>query len=595
MQRRSYLLAGALALLTLAAYFPATQGGFIWDDREYIQNNQTLRTIDGLWDIWTNVKATPQYYPLVHSTFWCEYQLWGLNARGYHTTNVLLHALNAILLWCLLRRLAVPGAWIAAAIFAIHPVEVESVAWITERKNVLSGFFYLAAAWCFLTSTDPLAKIADDSRQRRYVGSIVLYVAALLSKTVTASLPAALLLVQWWRVGRLTRKDFFATFPMFAIGVPLALLTAWLEKHHVGAQGPEWDFSFADRCLIAGRALWFYAGKLAWPDPLIFFYPRWRIDSAVAWQYVFPVAFIATVATLYLLRNRIGRGPLTSVLFFAGTLFPALGFVNVYPMRFSFVADHFQYLASIGLITLAAAGATLLVQRFPSRQKAGKCLLAFVLMTLSVLTWRQAHIYEGLEPLWIDTLQKNPEAFIAWVNFGDLRRQQGRIDEAIEMFRRSIALKREASMHNDLGGLLLGQGNFEEARVQFELALELDSAYALAYNNLGIMYFELKDFDRAIVNFEKAVSLDPQNALAHHNLGAIRETTGALDEAIRNYELALKIMPENATTHTNLGRVYVKLGQRDRGIPHLMVALRLDPNQQVAREVLQQALAPPRR
>jgi len=590
MDRRFRIQAAALALLTFLAYLPALRGGFIWDDREYVQNNPTLRTDEGLSEIWTNVKATPQYYPLVHTTFWFEYRLWELNPHGYHTTNVLLHAVNVLLLWRLLRLLAVPGAWIAAAIFAVHPVEVESVAWITERKNVLSGLFYLSAALCFLTSTDPQAGISHAARRRRYVFSIVLYVAALLSKTVTASLPAALLLVRWCRTGRITRKDVVLTLPMFAIGIPLALLTAWLEKNHVGAQGPEWDFSFADRCLIAGRALWFYAGKLAWPHPLIFFYPRWKIDSAAIWQYAYPAAFVVVVIGLWLLRRRIGRGPITAVLFFAGTLFPALGFFNVYPMRFSFVADHFQYLASIGLITLTAAGGTLLARRFPKLENTGRGALVAVLATLSVLTWCQGHVYKDLDSLWADTTTKNPDAFIAWVNWGDLRRQQGRIDEAIVMFRKSLALKREASMHNDLGGLLLGKGEFEEAQEQFELALKLDPKYALAYNNLGILYYEHRDHVKALENFEKAVALDPKNALAQHNLGALREAVGRLDEAVESYKRALALMPDNAMSHANLGRLYVRRGDRDRGIRHLIAALKLEPDLQVARDSLEQTL-----
>ena len=283
--------------------------------------------------------------------------------------------------------------------FRAPPGLVESVSWITERKNVLSAVFYFAAALAYLRFV-ALAEPGGPNRHRRYwyLGALVLFMAALLSKTVTCTLPAALLLVCWWKKGRVQRGDIFPLLPFFALGVGLGLLTAWIEKYHVGAQGAEWSLTFADRCLIAGRALWFYAGKLVWPAHLTFIYPRWEIDPAVWWQWLFPVAAVGVVAGLWLARRRIGRGPLVAVLFFAGTLGPALGFVNVYPMRYSFVADHFQYLACVGLITLCAAG----LDRIP------RVIPATLVVLLGALTWQQTGIYRNLETLWRDTLAKNP-------------------------------------------------------------------------------------------------------------------------------------------------------------------------------------------
>ena len=343
---------------------PALRGGFNWDDDAYVTNNLTLRSVHGLSQIWGQLTATPQYYPLVFTSFWLEYHLWGLNPLGYHVVNVLLHALAAMLLWRVLVRLQLPGAWLAAGIFALHPVAVESVAWVTERKNVLSAVFYFAAALAYLrwrddgTTTTGLRATSSWRSLVLYLLSLALFICALFSKTVTASLPAALLLVIWWKHGRIAGRDVWPLLPFFVAGAALGLVTSWLERTHVGANGPEWALSFFDRCLIAGRALWFYAGKLFWPANLTFIYPRWQIDPGIWWQWLFPAAAIALVMILWSLRGRIGRGPLVAVLFFAGTLLPALGFANVYPMRYSFVADHFQYLASVGLIVLAAAGLT---------------------------------------------------------------------------------------------------------------------------------------------------------------------------------------------------------------------------------------------
>ena len=320
---KKWICLGAIIILlmTLLFYIPAMRGGYIWDDDDYVTNNLTLRTFDGLRRIWLELGAVPQYYPLVHTSFWLEYHLWQLHPFGYHLVNVLLHALNAILLWFILRRLSIPGAWLAAAIFALHPVHVESVAWITERKNVLSGFFYLSAILAYLRflRLDVISAI-DRYHWGYYILALGLYLCALLSKTVACTMPAMILLLLWWKRDRIGWRNVLLLTPHFAVGVALALTTVWLEKHRVGAQGEEWAFSFLERCLIAGRALWFYASKLFWPHKLIFIYPRWQIDAGIWWQYLFPLAAVAVFPALWFFCKQIGKAPLTAALFFAGTL-----------------------------------------------------------------------------------------------------------------------------------------------------------------------------------------------------------------------------------------------------------------------------------
>src|ERR1700704_5564538 len=380
--KSAWILGALLVALIIMAYQQVWHAGFIWDDDAYVTRNPTLRDLHGLWRIWFDVTSTPQYYPLVHTSFWLEYHLWGLNPFGFHLTNVLLHAIGAVLLWRILVRLQLPGAWLAAAIFAVHPVEVESVAWITERKNVLSAVFYFAAALAYLRFVSK----RDDQNPNRaspYFISLVLFICALLSKTVACSLPAALLLVRWWRKGRLSWRDAFPLVPFFVIGASMGLLTAWLEQHHVLAEGAQWSYTFLERCLIAGRGICFYAAKFFWPHKLAFIYPRWNIDAHSIGQWIFPIAVIVIVVVLWCARRRLGRGTLVAFLIFIGTLFPALGFFNVYPFRYSFVADHFQYLASIGLIALAGVG----LNRLP------RFVGVITILALAVLTWRQVGIY----------------------------------------------------------------------------------------------------------------------------------------------------------------------------------------------------------
>jgi tetratricopeptide (TPR) repeat protein len=606
---------GLLVLLTLAAYLPVCRAGYIWDDNDYVTANMVLRSRDGLRAIWCDLRATPQYYPLVHTAYWIEYRLWGLDPTGYHVVNVLLHATSVLFLWRVLRRLGVPGAWLAAAVFAVHPVHVESVAWITERKNVLSGCFYLASAAAYLRFAPPGPEESRRPGRWAWYGvALLLFLCALLSKTVAGSLPAALLLVTWWKRGRIRRADVLPLVPFFLLALSLGLLTAILERRHVGATGPEWDLSAVDRCLIAGRAAWFYAGKLAWPAPLLFVYPRWSIDAHQWWQYLSPFAAVALIITLWLARHRSGRGPLAAVLFFGGTLVPALGFFNLYPMRFSFVADHFQYLASIGLIVLAVSAGHRASSRSgaPVRsvaRAAGTC----VLIVLAALTWRQTQVYADLETLWRSTIARNPSAWMAHCNLATVLIEQGRFDEAAAHCRQALRLKPDyPEAHSNLGTALTGlrqfdeaivhytealrlrpvypealhnmgmalanQGRVDEAVALYTRALKLKPAYPQAWNNLGLAMAGKNQMDEAIRHFAEAVRLDPAYPEAHNNLGIALAGQGKTEDAIRHYQEALRLNPAYAGAHNNLGVALVGRSRIDEAIHHYSEALRLRPD-----------------
>ena len=561
---------GLIVLLVFLAYLPALRGGFIWDDDAYVTQNSTLHDGEGLRQIWFKVGAVPQYYPVVHTTFWLEYHLWALNPIGYHLINVLLHAIAAILLWQVLRRLQTPGAWLAAVLFALHPIEVESVTWVTERKNVLSAVFYFAAALSYLRFV-ALEKPGSSNRLRWswYLGALVLFTAALLSKTVTCSLPAVLLLVCWWKKGRVQRGDIIPLLPFFVVGVALGLMTAWIEKYQVGAQGAAWSLTFADRCLIAGRALWFYAGKLVWPAHLTFIYPRWEIEPAVWWQWLFPIAAIGVVAGLWLARRRIGKGPLVAVLCFAGTLGPALGFVNVYPMRYSFVADHFQYLAGIGLIVLGAAG----LNRLP------RVIPATIVVLLGALTWQQGGIYRDLETLWRDTLFKNPDCWMAHYNLGILLKNQGRIEEAMEQYHKTIQINpNHYEALNNLGNVLAAKGRLDEAIENYRKAIQINPNYREALNNLGNVLAAKGRFDEAIENYRKAIQINPNYADALNNLGVTLATRGQFDEAIENYRKAIRINPNYAEALDNLGIVLAAKGRLDEATVNYRQSIQVNSN-----------------
>lgn len=542
-RKRRHLQTAGLVLLVFIAYLPALGGGFIWDDNFYVTGSPVLRSWSGLWNIWVHPSTTLQYYPLVHTSFWIEYHLWELQAAGYHLINLLLHACVAVLLWHLLSALSVPGAFAAAMVFAVHPVHAESVAWITERKNVLSAIFYLAAAIEYFRFW-PAQRLAefDRTRMRHYYAALALYVCALLSKTVTCTLPVAVLLVAWWKRGRVNRREWMLMLPFLALGAALGLTTALMEKRLVGASGPQWDIPFLHRCIVAGHAVWFYAGKLFWPHPLIFFYPRWDVQHPGVLQYQWPLAVVGLVVALWLLRRNIGRGPVTAVLFFIVTLGPALGFVNVYPMQFSFVADHFQYLASIGPIVLASAVGTLLVSRKGINRSVGTTAGVIILIGFTGLTFRRTYILADAERLWLDTIDKNPNCWTAHNNYGRMLFRRGDLRDAKPHLQAALRLKPDcAEAYTNYGSVLAREGQFESAIAYFNKSLELDPKLAEAHMNLGNAYATKGDRTKSEEHYHAALSLEPNSAMAHYNYGYNLERWEDLSKARSEYNRALEL------------------------------------------------------
>ncbi|HWP66788.1 MAG TPA: tetratricopeptide repeat protein [Candidatus Limnocylindria bacterium] len=573
--RPPWLISAALAAATLIAYATVFGAGFVWDDDDYVTANPTLRSLAGLWRIWTEPGAVPQYYPLTFTSLWVEFQLWGLSASGYHATNVLLHAANAVLVYLVLLRLAVPGAAVAAALFALHPVHVESVAWIAERKNVLSGLFYLAALLVYLP------RLAGDAARWRYAAALALFVAALLSKTVTCTWPVVIMLLAWWRGRGWPRPVVREMAPALAFGVAAGLVTMWMETHHVGARGADWSLTFAERLLVAGRVPWFYLRTLVLPVQLTFIYPRWTIDVAALWQWAFPAATALAVLALFAARRRLGLGPLVAALFFLVTLAPAAGFIDVYPMRYSFVADHFQYLASLG--PLVVAGALL--------WRAGANAALAVALGLGALTFVRGQAFADAETLWRDTIAKNPTASMPRLNLGLLLQQQGRLDEAIAQYERAIAdHPDEADLHDNLAIALASSNRMAEAIAHWQRALTLAPGRAGTRGNLGNALAAAGDLAGAVVEYETALRIDPTHADVYNNLGNVLAMQGRVDEARARYEAALRHDPDFAQAHENLGRLLLATGAYAAAEHHLRRALALAPPRPVALQALGLAL-----
>lgn len=586
----------ALVAATLVAYAPAITAGYIWDDDVHVTNNPTLHDASGLGRIWFDLGAVPQYYPLVHTTFWVEHRLWGLQPAGYHIVNVLLHCASALLLWIALRRLGLAQvtAWLAAAVFALHPVHVESVAWITERKNVLSLVFYLAALLAYLQFDGTRAAESESRHAWRWYGlSLTLFAGALLSKTVTCSLPAAILVLIWWKRGRLRLADIGPTLPMFALGLAFAGLTAWMEREVVGAKGSEWDYSLIERILIAGRAVWFYAWSLVWPVNLAFVYPRWTIDAQALWQWLFPIAAAALLLALWAARHRLGRGPLAAALLFGGTLVPALGFFDVYPFRFSLVADHFQYHASIAAIVLAVAAIDGMQRRIAlTPRPAIIAIWSAVLVALAARTWDQTRIYSDERTLWLDTISKNPESFLAHGNLAALLHRSGEIDEAVRHYERALQLNAALpQVHNALGVIAAERGDLDKAMAHFRTAIDIEPGYAEPYNGLGAALARQGRFEEALPLLHRALELMPQFTDARLNLGLALIRVNQRDAAAEHFSLALKFTPDHIKANFLMGNLLAEQGQDEAAVTHLAKVVHVSPYRVQANIALGAALA----
>ncbi len=562
-----------LVVATLAAYWPAiSDGGFVWDDDQHVTQNVLLRDGEGLRRIWTDPLSMPQFYPLVHTSFWLEYQLWELWAPGYHLTNVLLHALGALLLLYLLTRLEVPGAVVIAIAFALHPVHAESVAWVSERKNVLSGVLYFAAmsAWFRWAPPDDRHAHGTDAGtgesrtgpNRFYVLALVLFVAALLSKTVTWSLPAALLLLHWWKAGRLPRRLVLMALPLLVLGILGGSLTAYLERTHVGAASEDYGLAPVQRLMLAGRVPWFYAAKLIWPAQLTFNYPRWEIDPSDAWQVIAPVITVGLLLALVLLRNRIGRGPATGALFFVGSLSPALGFIDVFPFRYSWVADHFQYLASLGVFALVVGGSLACARRMGvSESRAVALLTATAVLVLAPLTHRQCRIYSSPQALWTDTIDKNPDAWMAHANLGKLYQEQGR---------------------------------YKPARLHLREAIQRNRPHPEPYCTLGVLLAERGDLAGAKLQFRRALERQHDHYGSMANLANVLMLQGDLDESVELYERCLVARPKRPEPHLSVALPLVKLGRHEEAREHLVMFLDHAPGHPRAISLLQSLDASPK-
>lgn len=580
--RQASWLASVLVVGTVLAYLPLWHAGFIWDDRSLVVDNPLIRRGDGLWRFWCSTKPV-DYYPVTSTMWWLEWRLWGGNPTGYHAVNLSLHVLAAVLLWRLLVRLRLPGAWLAAAIFAVHPVNVESVAWIAEQKNLLAMVFYLVSLSCFLRSRPSAGSAGASSgvSPRVWYGlALVAAGLALLSKTAVAPIPVILLGLVAWQQWKVKGADVLSVLPFFALTVAIGTASWWFQSHRaIGGDIVRTD-GFWGRLAGAGWAIGFYAGKALLPVGLRSLYPRWQIDAGQWWSYL-PVLLVAGVlVACWHARRSWGRGPLAALFYFVVMLFPVLGFVNIGFMKFSLVADHWQYFAIIGPIAFGAAAIATSYRRLgPHPRRALAAGTSAMLVALALLTSRQSKVYRDSGTFWRAVLATDAASWAAHNNLGGFLVEQGRLDEALVHFSKAVEIRpSDARAQYNLGAALREKGRFDEAIAHLRTAVAIQPDYVPARNGLARALASIGDWDGSMEQLERSLLLDDDQAEAHNNLANVLRQKRRLSEAAAEYERALAIHPDYAAAHVNLGDVLRSMGKTREAIAHYRTALEIAPD-----------------
>jgi len=604
------------ALVIVAAglwiYGPVLYGDWLWDDDRYITANPLLHDPERLWKAWFEPGSWVEYYPIEESVQWIQWCLWGNDTLGYHLTNVSLHVISALLVWRLLSKFGLPLAWLGGLIFAIHPVMVESVAWISELKNTLSlpPFLLAMCAWI---------DYEQHKRKQDYFLALGLFVVAMLCKITMALFPVVILLYAWWKRSHLGWNDLKASTPFFVISLVLGMTTVWsgIEFAHLYKAFPDVApvGGFFSRLALAGLTISFYFSKCFWPVGLLPIYPQWPVNPPSLWQFL-PWPILGGVI-YWLWRRRKGweRHGLLGLGFFLIILGPFVGFKEISYMSFTWVMDHFLYIPIIGLIGLVVAALGQMKEKLPATARPYG--IGMVAIVMALLAW-ESHGYSGMfineETLWTYTLEHNPEAWSAHNNLGKVLLQKGEVHEAMEQFEQALQIRpdyaeahynlslallqigrvREAieqceqalriipffvEAHNNLGNALFLTGRITEAIDQYEQALRIKSNYVDVHNNLGNALTKAGRITEAADQYEQALQINPNDIEAHYNLGNALFTTNRLAEAIDQYKQVLRINPDYVEAHINLGNALQQAGQFSEALGQYQEALKINPDQ----------------
>jgi len=576
-----------IALLCALIYLPSLWNGFIWDDDTNLYKSLWIQG-GGLKLIWFSNQMY-QYYPVNFTTFWLEHKLWGLNPFGYHAVNLSLHILNAILVFWVVRKLYARLALPVALLFAIHPIQVETVAWITERKNLLSLFFFLWALLAYLRF--------DRTRIfKYYLFTAALFVLALLSKSIAVCFIFFPIFYKWWEDGRVGLREIKLSLVFIAIGLLSALHALYLEFYHVGAQGRDFSLNLLQRLILSGRIIFFYIYKLTFPFKFIFFYPPWTIAVNVWWQWLFSLAAVFLLFILFFYKKALGRGALTLFIFYIISIFPVLSFLNVYGMRFSYVADHFSYLSAPILLLLICASIAFFLDKLKNKIQAlstpayrflGRGIIGLAIVYMCIESMALTRNYQNEFILWKNLLKENPKAWIAYNNLATAYANAGEIERALPLYNKAIEIKPDyAEALDNLGTAYTKMGRNEEALALYKgMAVNPDFTRSpIVHYKLGNLYLKISRNEDAVIEYKKAIELcakakqyDSIAKEASYNLGNAYYGIGRKQEATKAYKEAIQTGPGNVEALNNLASVFVEAGQINKAIDLWEKAVQMDP------------------
>ena len=576
----------ALAAVTLWIYLPVLHGDWLWDDDKLVINNAFVVDPANWWKIWLEPGKLLDYQPLGISFVWLEWRLWGADTLGYHLVNVLFHILGALLVWRLLAKLGLQLAWLGGLLFAVHPLLVESVAWISEFKNTLSLPPFLLAMICWID-------YEEHGRRKDYLLALGLFLIAMLVKPSMVMFPIVILLYAWWKRGRVGRSDLKASAPFFAVSLVLGLVTVWFVHYHGLTQERIMLNGPMERLALAGSAFAFYFSKCLLPAGLLPIYPQWPLHPLTIWPFLPWLVILGVIYFLWTKRAEWGRHALLGLGFFLLMLLPFVGFTTGTYMEFTWVMDHLVYIPIIGLIGLAVAGAGALGARLSPRARSfGAGLVALVLGVFVVESHGHAQLFVNLETLWTYTLRYVPDAYPAHNNLGFALARTGRLPDAIDQFRQALRLKPNApEVHDNLGSALGQEGRFPEAVDQYEQALQANPDFAGAHYNLGVALQRLNRNPEAIDQYQQVVRLAPDYAQAHNNLGNLLAESGRFAEAEQHYRAALRLNPRYLEAIFNLGNTMARQNRYAEATAQYEAVLQIDPDNVPAQANLKQMQA----
>ena len=551
-----------LVVLTCACYWPSLRGSFLWDDDFWLTHNALVRAPGGWWKIWFSTEAL-DYLPLTQVSFRLEWPWWGEDPLPYRIDNLLLHGTNALLLWRLLLRLRVPGAWYGALLFAVHPVNVASVAWIAERKNTLSMAFYLLSLLGWVAADDQ----PSGRRRLGYFGlSLLAFALALLSKSSVVMLPCVLGLLTWWRRGGVRWSDGWRMVPFFALALAAGLVTIWFQHHRaMGTDPAPVLMSWTARGFLVGRVLLFYLGKTLLPWHLGMIYPRWT-PGALPWAALPLLVVAGGFGAAWLGRRRWGRGPVVALGYFALTVLPVSGLIAMAFAKLSFVSDHLVYVPMIGLLAGVSAGLTTFRERSGPGTR-GACLAAMVLLAggLVLAARQRADEFGSSRRLWTAALRVNPDGPAIHNNLALALEDERLLPAAEAEFRRALVLDPvNFDAENNLGWLLQREGRWPEAAASYERALTWQSD-AKTRNNYGAVLLQLNALEQAREQFRAAVRLEPGLLGTHFNLYTLAAADHDDPVAAAELRACLRIAPDDVPSLLALAALELRDGTAPTG------------------------------